>query len=414
MNPVRSFLIFNHPNIQIAMSSSTSYRVGSIDILRGIVMIVMALDHTRDFFHVTAMTGNPLNPATTTPVLFFTRWITHYCAPVFVFLSGMSAYLSSQKKSSSEAGLFLIKRGLWLVFVEIVIVSFGLTFDPKFNFIIWQVIWAIGCSMIILGLINRLPAKWIITTGLILIFGHDIFDYVHPPQPGFNTDLITVLFTAFNNFIPLNQAKTHVIGDFYAILPWTGIMLVGYGIGYWFRKEYPAEKRKRNLLVSGLAIIALFVILRFINEYGDPSKRVVLSENWRSFLSFMNTSKYPPSLLYSCMTLGPALVFLSVSENIKTGWSEIASIYGRVPFFYYILHFYILHTLLMIIFFASGYSTAEIRDPNLPFLFRPLTFGYPIWIVYIIWLSVVASLYFPCRWFYRYKMNHGQWWLKYL
>jgi hypothetical protein len=246
------------------------------------------------------------------------------------------------------------------------------------------------------------------------VFGHDILDYVRPPQPGTKVDLITVLFTAFNNIILLNKNGSHIIGDFYAILPWTGIMLIGYGIGYWFSKEYSAVKRKRNLVVSGVSAIALFVILRFINQYGDPSKRVVLTEGWRSLLSFLNASKYPPSLLYTCMTLGPALLFLAISENIKAKWSKIATDYGRVPFFYYILHFYILHTVLVVLFFAGGYSIDQIRDPNVPFLFRPTNFGYPIWIVGIIWLSVVASLYFPCRWFYKYKMNHGQWWLKYL
>src|SRR5258706_1450943 len=204
----------------------TGYRILSIDILRGIIMIIMALDHARDFFHASAMTADPLAPATTTPALFFTRWITHFCAPTFVFLSGLSAWLSSQKKSSAEASLFLFKRGLWLILVEIVIVSFGLTFDLKFGFIICQVIWAIGCSMIILGLIRQLPNRWILVIGCLLVVGHDLMNYVRPPQPGIKTDVITVLLTAFNNIILLNSK--HVIGDFYAILPWTGVMLIGY------------------------------------------------------------------------------------------------------------------------------------------------------------------------------------------
>ena len=393
------------------MSTSTNYRVASVDILRGLVMIIMALDHTRDFFHITAMTADPLNPATTTPLLFFTRWITHYCAPTFVFLSGLSAYLSSQKKSSGEASLFLIKRGLWLIFVEIVLVSFGLTFDPQFRFIIWQVIWAIGCSMIILGLIRRLPNAWILLIGCLLFFGHDLFNYFHPPKPGATADLVSVFFTASSNFIPIDPK--HVIGDFYAILPWTGVMLIGYGIGHWFSKEYSAKKRKWNLLICGLSLIALFIILRFINEYGDPSPRVHLA-GWRGFLSFLNTSKYPPSLIFCCMTLGPSFVFLALSENIKAGWSKITSVYGRVPFFYYIPHFYILHIILAILFFATGHPASAIRDPNSFFLFRPVNFGFNLWITYAIWLSVVASLYFPCKWFYKYKMNHSQWWLKYI
>ena len=394
---------------QNAIAAPAPFRIASIDILRGIIMIIMALDHTRDFFHIGAMTSDPLAPQTTTPALFFTRWITHYCAPTFVFLSGLSAYLSSQKKNPAEASLFLINRGLWLIFVEMVIVTFGLFFDYKFSFIIWQVIWAIGCSMIILGVVRQLPNNWILTIGGILFFGHDLLNYVHPPQPNTKADIIDVLFTAFNNVAPIT-AK-HVIGDFYAILPWTGVMLIGYGIGYWFSKDYPAEKRKRNLLISGLSLIALFIILRFINKYGDPAPRVELN-SWRSFLSFMNVSKYPPSLMFCCMTLGPSLLFLAFTENIRAGWSKIVSVYGRVPFFYYVLHFYILHCLLVIFFFATGHKSSEIYGSFIGF--RPVNFGYPLWIVYIIWLSIVASLYFPCRWFYKYKLSHTQWWLKYL
>ncbi|HLG38378.1 MAG TPA: heparan-alpha-glucosaminide N-acetyltransferase domain-containing protein [Chitinophagaceae bacterium] len=392
-----------------AITPTTTYRITSIDLLRGLVMIIMALDHTRDMYHVPAMTTDPLAPLTTTPAIFFTRWITHFCAPAFVFLSGLSAYLSSQKKNPAAASWFLFKRGLWLIVVEMVVVSFGITFDYKFGFIIWQVIWAIGCSMIVLALVRRLPNPWTLIIGCILFFGHDLINYVRPPQPGPGTNLTTVFFTAFNNIIFIDQK--HLIGDFYAILPWTGIMLIGYGIGHWFRKEYSVEKRKSNLLYCGLFMIALFIILRFINEYGDPAPREHI-EGWRSFLSFMNASKYPPSLIYCCMTLGPAFVFLALSENIKGRWSQIVSVYGRVPFFYYILHFYILHTLLIIFFFATGHKSSEIYGSFIGF--RPIEFGYPLWIVYIIWLSVVASLYYPCKWFYKYKMSHGQWWLKYL
>jgi uncharacterized membrane protein len=393
------------------MSLPTTYRIASIDILRGLVMIIMALDHTRDFFHVSALTADPLAPATTTAGLYFTRWITHFCAPVFVFLSGLSAYLASQKKSSAEASLFLINRGLWLVFVEIVIVTFGLTFDPAFRAIILQVIWAIGCSMILLGIIRQMGNKWVLVIGLILVFGHNLMNYVNLPRTGTIADLLRALLTTSGSFIPISS--THFIGDFYAILPWTGVMLTGYGIGYWFTKDYSSEKRKRNLLASGLLLIVLFIILRFINKYGDPSPRVHI-EGWRGFLSFMNVSKYPPSLLYLSVTLGPALLFLALAENIKAKWSQIVSVYGKVPFFYYILHFYILHCIVVIIFFATGHTAAEIRDPFSLFLFRPRDFGYNLWIVYGVWISVVALLYFPCRWFYNYKMNHGQWWLKYV
>ena len=172
----------------------------------------------------------------------------------------------------------------------------------------------------------------------------------------------------------------------------TGVMLIGYGIGYWFKQDYPAAKRKSNLLTCGLSMIALFIILRFINKYGDPAPREHIA-GWPSIFSFLNTSKYPPSLMYCSMTLGPSFVFLALSENIKAGWSKIVSVYGKVPFFYYVLHFYILHTLLVIFYFATGHKSADIYATFIGF--RPFVFGYPLTIVYIIWLSVVASLYFP-------------------
>lgn len=389
------------------MDKTAAYRIGSIDILRGLVMIIMALDHTRDFFHSRAMLNDPLDIATTTVPLFFTRWITHYCAPIFVFLSGISAFLSSKNKTKKEASIFLMKRGLWLVFIEVVVITLGLTFNPLYNFIILQVIWAIGCSMIILGLLTRFPLAVVLITGLILFFGHNIFDEISIPQTGLTGVILQVLFTASGTVVPLD--KSHFLGVFYAILPWTSVMLTGYAIGYWYRKEFDAVRRKKLLLICGISLIGLFVILRYFNIYGDPAP-------WDKvhFLSFLNTNKYPPSLLYLCMTIGPAMIALSFWENVNNGLSRIFSVYGRVPFFYYVLHFYILHTLLVIAFFVTGHHANEIVDSRIPFLFRPIQFGYGLAIVYIIWLSVVALLYQPCRWFNKYKMRHTQWWLKYL
>ena len=389
------------------MSTSTTYRIASIDILRGLVMIVMALDHTRDFFHSTAMTANPLDPATTTTALYFTRWITHFCAPVFVFLSGLSAYLSSRNKTKAEASSFLIKRGIWLIIVEITLVTFGLTFNPFFNLFIWQVIWAIGCSMIIMGFLIRISYTAILITGILLFAGHNIVDYLDLPATGTAGNLWGIFLTTRGRFIPIDS--NHAIGDFYAILPWTGVMLMGYCAGVWFQKNYPAEKRKRLLLITGTSMVVIFILLRYFRGYGDPG-----AWDKNSLFSFLDTSKYPPSLQYCCMTLGPALIVMALIENVRSGWAKIVSVYGRVPFFYYILHFYLIHGLLIIVFFASGYTTAQIVDPQSLFFFRPVNFGYDLWIVYIIWIAIVATLYFPCRWFYRYKMQHSQWWLRYL
>ena len=387
-----------------------SKRILSIDILRGLVMILMALDHTRDFFHISAMTGDPLNPETTTGMLFFTRWITHFCAPTFVFLSGLSAYLSAQNKTPGKASSFLLKRGLWLIVIEIALITLGLTFNPFYNFIILQVIWAIGFSMIFLALFSRISYKTVLIIGLILVFGHNLFDLFPAPADSNSGMILKIFFTASGTILPISS--THLVGVFYAILPWTGVMFVGYGVGAWYKKGYAADRRQRNLLVIGMLTIFVFISLRLINIYGDPAPRKEYHDLFKNLLAFFNVSKYPPSLQYTAMTLGPAMLFLAFTENLNNWFTRITSVYGAVPFFYYVLHFYLLHTLLVVVFFATGYTSKEIIQ--IPFWFRPATFGFSLPIVYLIWFCVVATLYLPCRWFKRYKENHKQWWLRYV
>ncbi|WP_423146398.1 DUF1624 domain-containing protein [Rubrolithibacter danxiaensis] len=388
-------------------------RITSIDILRGLVMVIMALDHVRDFFHEGAMTGDPLNLQTTTPLLFFTRWITHFCAPVFVFLSGISAGLSAQKKSQKETAAFLIKRGFWLIVVEIVVISLALTFNPFYNFIILEVIWAIGCSMVVLGILLYVSKKLIPVIGVILVFGHNIFDYIHPPETGFSAVLMKVFFTSRGYVLPLSA--NHILGIFYTVLPWTGAMLLGFSIAKLYTDDYSDFRRRKLLLYAGFAVITFFIVLRFINFYGDPFRWETQKSILYTLLSFINTSKYPPSLLYLCMTIGPALILLALLENTRNKFLNILSVYGKVPFFYFVLHLYIIHTLTVIFFYVSGYSAKDIVSPGIPFLFRPAAFGYPLGIVYIIWICIVSSLYFPCKWFYRYKQLHKEkWWTHYL
>ncbi len=374
-------------------------------------MIIMALDHTRDFFHITALIADPLDPSVTSVPLYFTRWITHFCAPVFVLLSGVSAYLSAQKKTRNEASLFLIKRGLWLIIMEITLVTLAITFNPFFNFILLQVIWAIGFSMIILGLLSRISYSAVLITGLVIFFGHNLLNYVRLPQSGTAGNLWRIFFTA-PVIIPIGD--NHFIGAFYAVLPWTAVMLLGYCLGYFYQKGFAAKKRKRFLLFSGLALILLFFILRFINEYGNPLPWRRQEGFMADLLAFLNTSKYPPSLQFLSMILGPALIVPAWLGNIKSKWTEIVSVYGRVPFFYFLLHFYILHTLLVIVFFATGHTTSQITDPSSFILFRPVNRGFGLPVVYLIWIAVVVALYYPCRWFHRYKRQHNYWWLNYL
>ena len=387
-------------------------RIASIDILRGLVMIIMALDHTRDYFHQYAFISDPLDVETTTVPIYFTRWITHFCAPIFVLLSGLSACISSFKKSQAEASLFLIKRGIWLVLVEITVVTFGITFNPFYNFVMLQVIWAIGWSMIILGILTRISPRLILMTGILLFFGHNILDHVNLPSSGTGAVIMNLLFRARGTILQVDSS--HIIGDFYAILPWTGVMLMGHSIGRWFHKDFPIQKRHRLLLVSGISLIILFIVLRATNLYGNPEPWISRNGFTDNLLTFLNTSKYPPSLLYLSMTLGPACILLVIFEKVRGKWTSIVSVYGRVPFFYYILHFYILHFILVVIFYTMGYTNAQMSETIL--LFRPTQFGFGLPIVYMIWLGVVVSLYFPCKWYNNYKQRHGQskWWLSYV
>jgi uncharacterized membrane protein len=385
-------------------------RINSIDFLRGVVMIIMALDHTRDFFHAPAFTDDPLNLQTTTPLLFFTRWITHFCAPVFVFLSGTSAYLQTLRKSKNELSRFLITRGLWLIFAELIIVTLAITYNINFSVLIFQVIGAIGISMFILGLLIWLPYSLLLVIGLAIVFGHNLWDAWEVNRQG---NLPWWYYPLHKpTFVPIED--NFGLQLFYPFLPWTGIMICGYCFGKLYRPE--TQNRNRKIITIGASMVAFFLLLRWSNIYGDP-------QNWapqKSFLytvfSFVDTEKYPPSLLYSCMTLGPALIFLGFTEKIKGKLVEIATVFGRVPFFYYILHFYLIHGLSAIFFLLRGHSVSEglTAVPQLPLKFVIPGEGYGLAVVYLVWISVVIFLYPLCKWYSEYKRRNKSWVLSYL
>lgn len=387
-------------------------RIQSIDILRGAIMLIMAIDHCRDFFHNAGAMGDPTDMATTTPFFFFTRWITHLCAPNFVFLSGISAYLAGTRRTKSELSAFLIKRGLWLVFAEVVILTFALSLNPLYNFVVLQVLWVIGVSMVILGLLVRAPLWVIGVIGGLIFVGHDILDYLQLPKTGAAADLLKLLFVAKGSVLQVNQ--THYVFDLYALIPWTGVMLLGYVFGSIYTKAFDPGRRKMLLLYAGIAVLALFVVLRYFNIYGDPAPWAVQRNGVITFLSFLNVSKYPPSLLYLCVTIGVGLIVLAFVENVKTKLTDVFIIYGNVPFFYYVLHFYLIRLINIILFFVQGYGTNQIVNPKNPFLFGPPGFGFNLAGVYLVWFVVIASLYLPCKWFSKYKKTHNQWWLSYL
>ncbi len=396
-------------------TSTTKNRIESIDILRGIVMVLMALDHVRDYFHITANTDDPLNLATTTPLLYFTRWITHFCAPVFVFLSGTSIYLQSLRKTKNELSIFLVKRGLWLIFVEVIIISLAWTFLPTYNFIPFQVIWTIGISMVILGGVLQLPYKIILMMGLLIVFGHNLLD-IPEAKPGFKAGFLWDL-VHHGHFTMYPFAQNHFMVIVYPFLAWAGLMMLGYCTGVFFTSTYATEQRRKKLMRIGLGLIAFFIVVRLINMYGDPHPWSVQKNTLFTILSFLKIHKYPPSLLYLCITIGPALLLLPFLEKMNNRFTKRIIVFGRVPLFYYILHLYLIHFICAISFFARGHSMQDAIGGlnNHPFMFLVPGEGFGLAIVYLIWIGVVVLLYPLCKWYDRYKTNHKEkWWLSYL
>lgn len=389
-------------------TENTTSRILSIDVLRGLVIVLMALDHVRDYFHNDAFIHDPMDLNTTTPALYFTRWITHFCAPVFIFLAGVSAYLSGGKKSPKELQLFLLKRGAWLILIELTVVNFGWMFNPFFNASILQVIWAIGSCMVLLSLVVRLPQKFILGLGISIILLHNLLDFL--PASTQETFIYNLFHTSgFKRFV---VTENYSIVTVYGILPWFGIMCLGYGLAFIFNRNFQSTQRKKILLQTGFGMLLLFVVLRLVNAYGDPNPYVTQPTLTNTVLSFLDVSKYPPSLMYSLVMLGPALLFLAWFETTQNFITKKLQVFGSVPFYFYILHIYVIHLLTIPLFFAQGYTTADIVQR--PFWFRPDNLGFSLAGVYAVWLFVVVILYPLCKRYYNYKLNHKHWWLSYV
>ena len=391
---------FDPPTSAIPIGSQPQ-RVTSVDLVRGIVMVLMALDHTRDFFSNLRFQPEDLSQAT--PFLFFTRWMTHFCAPAFFLLAGVGAALSmSRGKSRGEMSRFLLTRGLWLIVLELTVTHFGWQFDMNFPQLL-IVIWALGCSMIILSALIYLPKKAILAISLATIFLHNLFDGINPQSLGSFGPLWQILH------VPGPVSLDPVIFVAYPLIPWFAVMALGFALGDIFTWE-PA--RRRTILVrAGIAAIVGFVVLRYFNLYGDPNPWSSQKSIGLTISSFGNTTKYPPSLMYLLMTLGPTFIALALLENARGAVSRVVSVYGRVPMFYYVLHLYVIHTL--------AYAFAMLQGGDGSFLGLD-TQSFPAWYgtnlagVYLAWVIVVAILYFPCRWFARLKARRTDWWLSYL
>jgi len=388
-------------------------RIESIDLLRGIVMIIMALDHVRMYFGYGTWYSEPTNLSTTTPLLFFTRWITHFCAPVFVFLSGTSAFLYGlNKRKTSQVAWYLFTRGVWLILVELTIVNFAWAFDITFSFRILQVIWAIGVSMIALSILALLPIKMIFAIGIVLVFGHNLLD---PITAQGKTALDFIWYTLHQPRFVVMDTNT-MINFVYPVLPWIGLMALGYGFGKFYTGEFSADNRKRWLLQIGAGAVLLFLVLRGFNLYGEPNPWASQNSSMFTIMSFLNTSKYPPSLHFLLMTMGPALMFLSLSEKIRSRITIPVVVFGSAPLFFYIIHLYFIHALAMLTLALAGRDWHEYILSARTISSGTLSnFGLRIEAVYLVWILVIASLYPLCRGYQRYKANNpAKWWLGYL
>ncbi|HEX5819142.1 MAG TPA: heparan-alpha-glucosaminide N-acetyltransferase domain-containing protein [Gemmatimonadales bacterium] len=366
-------------------------RIASVDILRGIVMVVMALDHVRDYF--TNVRFAPEDLTQTNAALFLTRWITHFCAPTFVFLAGTGAFLSLGRGRDVKAlSRFLWTRGLWLVVLEFTFVRSAWLFSvsPAAGFWV-QVIWALGISMIVLAALVRLPLPWIAAFGIVMIAGHNLLDgvAVSPTTP------LGWLWSVLHVQGPLIYEGQPVLFVAYPVVPWIGVMAAGYAFGALLQR--PEAERRRTLLRLGGAMTAAFVLIRLVNVYGDPQPWSVQKDAVTTVLSFLNTTKYPPSLDYLLMTLGPAIMSLVAFERWTGPVARFFSVFGRVPLFYYLAHVALAHLLAGLTALAMGFGS-DVLTGNV--FFSPTQgWGFGLGVVYLVWFVVILLLYLPCRWY---------------
>lgn len=388
-------------------AAARSERIASLDLLRGIVMVVMALDHCRDFFG--GRSGDPTDLDTTTPGLFLTRWVTHFCAPVFVLLAGTSASLHGRGRPRGELARFLAARGVWLIALEFTLVHLG-WFLGYSGALILQVIAAIGAAMLALAGLVFLPRGAIAAIGLAIVLGHDALDGVHASEPG---SALGILWTLLHEaFAAVRLPGGTVLVVIYPLLPWTGVLACGYALGGWI--ERPRAERARLLARLGLALVLGFAVLRAANGYGDPAPWERRESALLTVFSFVNAAKYPPSLVFLAMTLGPALLLLAAVERAdaragaRTRLRGALETFGRVPLFYYVLHLYLAH-LGAALWFRLHEGQAfpfSLRGPSAPW--------QGLGVVYAGWLAVVVLLYPLCRWYAGVKRKSRSRLLSYL
>jgi uncharacterized membrane protein len=369
-------------------------------------MVLMALDHVRDF--VWAPRFDPMDLSQTTTAWFIVRWVTHFCAPVFIFLAGTSAFLlESRGMERGRLTRWLLSRGLWLVFAEFTFIVFAWDFNLRNYSVLGlrpAVIWTLGVSMMVLALLVHLPRWAVAAFGLVMVLGHNALDGVSPEQFGTWAPLWTLLH---------QQAPTQVGGIkmfvAYPLVPWIGVMALGYAFGPLLLR--PAGERHRWLVRLGLGMTVAFVALRALGVYGEPKPWSEQPTALFTALAFLDNSKYPPSLLYLLMTLGPAMLALDGLERVRGKLAEVLAVFGRVPFFYYLLHLYLIHSIAVVLGVMQGFPASALMDNN--FLF-PQGYGVGVVGVLAVWVGVLLVLYWPCRWFAQVKRTRRSAWLSYL
>jgi uncharacterized membrane protein len=399
-------------------------RLDSIDLVRGLVMVVMLLDHMRDFTHSDSFAFDPLDATRTTPILYATRWITHLCAPTFVFLAGLGAGLQRLRgKPASTLARFLWTRGAWLVFLELTVVRTLLWFNWHLSLLAHlQVIWAIGASMIVLAALVRLRMPVVGAIGVAIVLGHNLLDRFQvtpfagpqspPPSP------LGQLWMLFHQggFFPVHGFPSPMVLAGYPVLPWAGVLLAGYGAACFY--AWPGERRRRTLIGLGAAMLMGFLVLRFTNVYGDPLPWAPGADATKTAMAFFNVSKYPPSALYVLATLGLTIPLLGALDGraFSRGPGGALVTFGRVPLFFYLLQWITAHLAGILLTALQGKDLAFyfmnfveiVSAPKLP------AFGGPLWATYLCWATGVLLLYFPCRWFAGVKARRRDWWLSYL
>ena len=373
-------------------------------------MVIMALDHVRDYFHYDAFFFDATDLSQTNGALFFTRFVTHFCAPIFVFLAGTSAFFVGQRRGLKSLSTWLLKRGFWLIIVEFTIIKLAWNFKLDYSMIILQVIWILGLSMIFLAGFIHLPKKLMIVVSVVVILGHNLFDSFAP------TDAVGSGIWTFLHVFDIVDLGVTQIFVVYPIIPWIFVMPLGYYFGELYRPSVDSKSRFKKLIQLGLVLTLSFFVLRFINLYGDP----YFWENEGSLgftvMSFFNITKYPPSLFYLLLTIGPTMVFLAFSEKWKGAFFDKLIVIGRVPMFFYIIHIYVIHLLAFIAAYLTGFKFSDmVIDVWVTMQPELQGYGFGLWVVYLIWIILIIALYPICSWYNHYKSNNrDKWWLSYL